>query len=55
MTIRDFITKLQEFDQDKEVWLLDLDLPVASEPHIRNADEHDIVCNGVKEGSICIY
>lgn len=55
MTIRDLITKLQEFDQDKEVWILADDLPAASEPDVRVVNNWDSAYHGVKEGSICIY
>ena len=55
MTIRDLIAKLQEFDQDKEVWILDNDLPVASEPNVRVVDEWERDYHGVKGDSICIW
>lgn len=55
MKVRELIAKLQEFDQNEEVWVLDNDLPVAMAPDVRVVSDRDSAYYGVKEGSICIY
>ena len=55
MKVRELIAKLQEFDPDEEIWLLDNDLPVASEPDVRVVSNQDSAYYGVKKGSIHIY
>lgn len=54
MKVKELIAKLQEFDQDKEVWILDDDLPVASEPVARAVNEFESDYFAVREDSICI-
>lgn len=55
MKVRELIAKLQEFDQNEEIWLLDNDLPVAMAPDVKVVDKQHSDYYGVKEGSIHIY